>query len=75
MFQEEDDVDAPKQAKRNDIYSLCRRFGLMGIAGRFGLTPTEFGENLKDGYQKIDVRQVRPLTQFFSVPFLVKKTH
>ena len=57
LFQEEDDVDAPKQAKRNDIYSLCRRFGLMGIAGRFGLTPTEFGENLKDGYQKIDVRQ------------------
>ena len=29
----------------------------MGMASRFGLSPTEFGENLKDGYSKIDVRQ------------------
>ena len=37
--------------------SPCARFGLMGIASRFGLTPAEFGENLKDGYQKVDPRQ------------------
>ena len=37
--------------------STSVRFGLMGIASRFGLKPAEFGENLKDGYQKVDPRQ------------------
>ena len=38
--EEEDEPAAPgmKQARRNDQYTLCIKFGLAGIASRFGLT-------------------------------------
>lgn len=53
----EKDHETLKHATRNDPYSLCQKYGLIGIAGRFGLSAENFGENLKDGYQKVDVEQ------------------
>ena len=52
-----DDQDVLKQAKRNDPYSLCKKYGLDGFALRFGLSAENFGENLHDGYHKVDVEQ------------------
>ena len=53
----DDDQDILKHAKRNDPYSLCKKYGLDGFALRFGLSAENFGENLHDGYQKVDVEQ------------------
>ena len=46
-----------KQAHGNDPYSFCRKYGIAEMANHFGLKPWEFGENLQDCYQKIDVDQ------------------
>ncbi len=54
---EEDQGDVLKQAKRHDPYTIGRRYGLLGMCSRFGLTAESFAENLKDGYQKVDVEQ------------------
>ena len=52
---DEPDQDMLKKAKANDPYNLCIKFKLSGMAPRFGLSAESFGENLKDGYQKVDV--------------------
>ena len=54
---DDEDLEILKKAKKNDPYSLCMKLGLNGIQARFGLTAEQFGENLQDGYQKIDVNQ------------------
>jgi transcription elongation factor SPT6 len=55
--EEEPDPEVLKHAKRNDPYSLFRRYGLSSFMERFGLTAAQFGSNLHDGYQKIEVQQ------------------
>ncbi|XP_022244486.1 transcription elongation factor SPT6-like [Limulus polyphemus] len=57
---DEDDVgdDATvKHARRKDAYAVCREAGLDGLAKKFGLTPEQFGENLRDNYQRHEVDQ------------------
>ena len=44
-------------ASRNDPYSLCKKLGIAQMADEIGLLAWEFGENLQDGYQKVDVRK------------------
>jgi transcription elongation factor SPT6 len=39
------------------LFRWNKKNGLAGMAARFGLTPQQFAENLKDGYQKVDVEQ------------------
>ncbi|XP_026284387.1 transcription elongation factor SPT6 isoform X1 [Frankliniella occidentalis] len=66
---EEDDVeedepqDQVKQAVRSGPYSMCRKARLAGFAKRFGLSPEQFAENLRDNYQRHEVEQesVEPL--------------
>ncbi|XP_052133580.1 transcription elongation factor SPT6 [Frankliniella occidentalis] len=66
---EEDDMeeDEPqeqvKQAVRSGPYSMCRKARLAGFAKRFGLSPEQFAENLRDNYQRHEVEQesVEPL--------------
>ena len=54
----EDETEEPEQDEemkmpsRNDIYSLCVKNRISGMVKRFGLTPEQFGENLRDGYMK-----------------------
>ncbi len=48
---------AVKQAHRRDFYALCQENGLGSLAGKFGLTPEQFGENLRDNYQRHETEQ------------------
>merc|ERR1712110_219188 len=53
--EDEPEQDMLKKAKANDPYNLCIKYNLSGMVPRFGLSAENFGENLKDGYQKVDV--------------------
>ncbi|GAB6026482.1 hypothetical protein CHUAL_012908 [Chamberlinius hualienensis] len=46
-----------KKAKKSDGYTLCRNAGLAGMVKKFGLTAAQFGENLRDNYQRNEVEQ------------------
>ncbi|KAJ8396463.1 hypothetical protein AAFF_G00017690 [Aldrovandia affinis] len=46
-----------KLASRRDMYSICQSAGLDGLAKKFGLTPEQFGENLRDSYQRHETEQ------------------
>ncbi|XP_019848744.1 PREDICTED: transcription elongation factor SPT6-like [Amphimedon queenslandica] len=46
-----------KQSKKKDYYSLCQEAGLGALASKFGLTPEQFGENLRDNYQRHETEQ------------------
>ncbi|XP_053670514.1 transcription elongation factor SPT6 [Anopheles nili] len=57
---EEEEDDDQDQVKLNiDIgpYSICRKRGLTGLSKRFGLTPEQFAENVRDSYQRHEVEQ------------------
>ncbi|XP_050409437.2 transcription elongation factor SPT6 [Patella vulgata] len=60
---DDDHQDTIKQATRKSGYSICQDAKLDEVARRFGLTPEQFGENLRDNYQRHDVEQcpVEPL--------------
>lgn len=49
--------DTLKYARDSGPYSMCRKAGILGFAKRFGLTPEQFAENLRDNYQRHDVEQ------------------
>lgn len=51
------DTEVLRQAKKHDPYSLCMKYNMAGMGGRFGLSAANFAENLRDGYQKVDVEQ------------------
>ncbi|XP_004536739.1 transcription elongation factor SPT6 [Ceratitis capitata] len=57
----EDDIEEAeeqlKQAKDSGPYAMCRKAGICGFAKRFGLTPEQFAENLRDSYQRHEVEQ------------------
>uniref|UniRef100_A0A674DZC1 SPT6 homolog, histone chaperone and transcription elongation factor n=1 Tax=Salmo trutta TaxID=8032 RepID=A0A674DZC1_SALTR len=57
--EEEEEQKGPdlKLASRRDMYSICRSAGLDGLAKKFGLTPEQFGENLRDSYQRHETEQ------------------
>ena len=46
-----------KKALRRDFYSICQENGLGSLASKFGLTPEQFGENLRDNYQRHETEQ------------------
>ncbi|XP_071501070.1 transcription elongation factor SPT6-like [Diadema antillarum] len=46
-----------KQASRKSMYALCQDAKLTGLAAKYGLTPEQFGENLRDNYQRHDPDQ------------------
>ncbi|CAL8352830.1 unnamed protein product [Lota lota] len=46
-----------KLASRRDMYTICQSAGLDGLAKKFGLTPEQFGENLRDSYQRHETEQ------------------
>ncbi|XP_039292182.1 transcription elongation factor SPT6 isoform X2 [Nilaparvata lugens] len=60
---DDDDEEPPtqdttvKQAIRSGPYSMCRKAGIDGFAKRFGLTPDQFAENMRDNYQRHEVEQ------------------
>lgn len=38
-------------------YAMCRKAGLSGFSKRFGLTPEQYAENVRDSYQRHEVEQ------------------
>ena len=46
-----------KQAQKKDFYAICQENGLGSLAAKFGLTPEQFGENLRDNYQRHETEQ------------------
>ena len=54
---DDDEEEDLKHASKADAYSLCVKFGVSGMAARFGLTPEQFGENLRDGYLRNEPEQ------------------
>ena len=46
-----------KQAHRRDFYAICQENGLGSLAAKYGLTPEQFGENLRDNYQRHETEQ------------------
>ncbi|XP_055370819.1 transcription elongation factor SPT6 isoform X2 [Condylostylus longicornis] len=46
-----------KQAKDSGPYAMCRKAGICGFAKRFGLSPDQYAENLRDNYQRHEVDQ------------------
>ena len=61
MAEEEEQINAKmssmKLAQRKDTYTICKEAGIIGMTTRFGLTPDQFGENLRDNYQRHEVEQ------------------
>ncbi|XP_063222520.1 transcription elongation factor SPT6 isoform X2 [Bacillus rossius redtenbacheri] len=51
------DAETVKKAVASGPYAMCRKAKLDGFAKRFGLTPEQFGENLRDNYQRHEVEQ------------------
>ena len=52
-----DEESSVKQAKRSDLYSLCARAGLDDLLRKYGLSPEQFAENMRDNYQRHEVDQ------------------
>lgn len=46
-----------RQAHKSDFYAKCQENGLASLAAKYGLTPEQFGENLRDGYQRHETEQ------------------
>ncbi|KAJ1520204.1 hypothetical protein ONE63_004415 [Megalurothrips usitatus] len=55
--EDEEPQDQVKQAVRSGPYNMCRKARLAGFAKRFGLSPEQFAENLRDNYQRHEVEQ------------------
>ncbi|XP_015115657.1 transcription elongation factor SPT6 isoform X1 [Diachasma alloeum] len=55
--EEEENDENLKHAVRTGPYAICRKAGLDTFAKKFGLTPENFAENLRDNYQRHEVDQ------------------
>lgn len=56
--EEEPPQETLKYARgRNSGYNICIQGGLIDVAKKFGLSPEQFSENLRDNYQKHEVEQ------------------
>ncbi|XP_054155049.1 transcription elongation factor SPT6-like [Oppia nitens] len=50
-------MSSMKLAQRKDTYTICKEANIIGLVAKFGLTPEQFGENLRDNYQRHEVEQ------------------
>ncbi len=46
-----------RQAHKSDFYAKCQENSLSSLAAKYGLTPEQFGENLRDNYQRHETEQ------------------
>ncbi|XP_037868375.1 transcription elongation factor SPT6 [Bombyx mori] len=60
---DEEDLTDIKYAAKSGPYELCRKAGIEPLVKKFGLTPEQFAENVRDNYQRHEVEQqpVAPL--------------
>merc|ERR1712141_636795 len=55
---EEEDIPLRKVPRRRDFFTICKDNGLGALVKKFGLTPEQFAENLRDNYQRHEPAQV-----------------
>ncbi|XP_050557944.1 transcription elongation factor SPT6 [Spodoptera frugiperda] len=53
----EEEVTEVKYAVRSGPYELCRKAGIEPLVKKFGLSPEQFAENVRDNYQRHEVEQ------------------
>nr|XP_045607015.1 transcription elongation factor SPT6-like [Procambarus clarkii] len=53
----EEDSESLRRVVRKHEYELLRKAGIESLTNKFGLTAEQFGENLRDNYQRFDVQQ------------------
>ncbi|XP_052215259.1 transcription elongation factor SPT6-like isoform X2 [Dreissena polymorpha] len=53
----DDDADNIKQASRKSGYTICVKNKLGEMASQFGMSPEQFGENVRDNYTRHEVDQ------------------
>ena len=46
-----------RQAHKSDFYAKCQENSLSSLAAKYGLTSEQFGENLRDNYQRHETEQ------------------
>ncbi|CAG9561741.1 unnamed protein product [Danaus chrysippus] len=54
---EEEEATEVKYAVRSGPYELCRKAGIEPLVKKFGLSPEQFAENVRDNYQRHEVEQ------------------
>lgn len=54
---EQNRADEVKVSRNTGPYARCRKAGICKFAKLFGLSPEQFAENLRDGYQRHEVEQ------------------
>ena len=63
-----------KMSSRRNYFSLCKKYGLNSLACKFGLTPEEFGENLRECYQVHEPEQFPVEPEEASVEYIRENT-
>lgn len=71
--QDEPEPETLKYANRSGSYSLCAKAGIYGLAKKFGLSPENFAENLRDNYQRHEVEQEAVEPQEVAKQFICPK--
>ncbi|CAH0715376.1 unnamed protein product, partial [Brenthis ino] len=54
---DDDEPTEVKYAVRSGPYELCRKAGIEPLVKKFGLSPEQFAENVRDNYQRHEVEQ------------------
>ena len=65
---------ANKISSRRNYFSVCKKYGLNSLACKFGLTPEEFGENLRELYQVHEPEQFPVEPEEASVEYIKGNT-
>lgn len=68
-----DKMSSLKLIQRKDFYRVCQEAGILGMSLRFGLTPEQFGENLRDSYQKYEVEQIPIEPEEFAIDYVCSR--
>lgn len=75
-LEEEKEPEEPAKIKHiphKNTYAICKDSGIDGLAKKFGLTPEQFGENLRDNYQRHEVEQYPVLPKEVASDYVTKR--
>ena len=69
---DEDEQPIRKIPRRRDFFTICKDNGLGSLVKKFGLTPEQFAENLRDNYQRHEPGQVVEEPEELAEQFICK---
>ena len=70
--EEEEEKRVRKVPRRRDFFTICKDNGLGSLVKKFGLTPEQFAENLRDNYQRHEPGQVAEEPEELAEQFICK---